>query len=257
MTIRELVQRKNESGYTDEEISELCGIPMEIVREFSVENVANLRYDMYLSLERLLGDTQEAALVREETVYKIHRDGEYTIEDYRNLPEEQRVELIDGRFYVMEAPTFLHQKITGEIYRQIANFIVDRGGSCQPMISPVDVQLDCDDKTMLQPDVAILCDSDKVRRWGVYGAPDFVLEVISPSSRKKDSIKKVEKYEEAGVKEYWIVDPAQKRLVIYRFDSEEFPMICGLEEPVPIGIYDGKLLIQFEAIREWIEQERK
>ncbi len=193
--------------------------------------------------------------LQEEMLYRVRREGEYTVEDYRELPDDSRVELIDGRFYVMEAPSYIHQKIAGEIHRQIANFIMEQGGACEPLIAPVDVQLDCDEKTMVQPDIAILCDGDKVRKWGVYGAPDFVLEIISPSSRKKDSTKKVAKYADAGVREYWIVDPAQKRLVIYRFDSEEIPMICGLEEPVAIGIYDGKLRIEFDKIRKWMEEE--
>ncbi len=123
------------------------------------------------------------------------------------------------------------------------------------MISPVDVQLDCDEKTMLQPDVVVICDTNKVRKWGVYGAPDFVLEVISPSTKKRDCTKKVAKYADAGVREYWILDPYQKRLVIYLFESEDFPMICGLDEPVPVGIYDGDLKIRFEHIMSWIETE--
>ncbi len=228
MVIRNTLQQMKEQGYTYEEIR--------------------------LVLLDLMKESQEADELCEEMPYRVRREGEYTIEDYRKLPDDPRVELMDGRFYVMEAPSYLHQKIAGEIHRQIANFIVEQGGNCEPMIAPVDVQLDCDEKTMVQPDIAILCDRDKIRKWGVYGAPDFVLEILSPSSRRKDCTKKVAKYADAGVREYWIVDPYQKRLVIYRFDSEEIPMICGLEEPVPIGIYDGKLQIEFEKIREWMRE---
>ncbi len=227
--IKETLKKLKQQGYTYEE--------MDIVLKGLMEEIA---------------DSNE---LREEMTYRVRREGEYTVEDYHKLPDDPRVELMDGRFYVMEAPSYLHQKIAGEIYRQIANFIVEQGGNCEPMIAPVDVQLDCDEKTMVQPDIAILCDRDKVRKWGGYGAPDFVLEIISPSSRKKDCTKKVAKYADAGVREYWIVDPYQKRLVIYRFDSEEIPMICGLEESVGIGIYEGKLRVDFEKIRQWMEEE--
>lgn len=227
--VKEVLQKLKEQGYTYEKIDAV--------------------------LKGLMKEIADSNELREEMAYRVRREGEYTVEDYRSLPDEPRVELMDGRFYVMEAPSYLHQKIAGEIYRQLANFIAEQGGNCEPMIAPVDVQLDCDEKTMVQPDIAILCDRDKVRKWGVYGAPNFVLEIISPSSRKKDCTKKVAKYADAGVREYWIVDPYQKRLVIYRFDSEEIPMICGLEEPVGIGIYEGELKIDFEKIRQWMEEE--
>ena len=113
-----------------------------------------------------------------------------------------RVELIDGVIYDVETPTFDHQKIVGEIYRQIANYILDNNGQCEAGISPIDVQLDCDDRTMVQPDVLILCDEKKIMKWGIMGAPEFVAEVLSPSTKRKDCLKKLNKYEEAGVKEY-------------------------------------------------------
>lgn len=92
---------------------------------------------------------------------------------------------------------------------------MERGGSCRPLIAPMDTQLDCDEKTMVQPDVAILCRNDKIKKWGIYGAPDFVLEVISPSTRRKDYTKKLSKYMTAGVREYWILDPCQQKLIVY------------------------------------------
>jgi hypothetical protein len=110
---------------------------------------------------------------------------------------------------------------------------------------------------MVQPDVVILCHEEKLKRWGIYGAPDFVLEVVSPSSRRKDNIKKMGKYMNAGVREYWILDPYHQRLVVYFFESELCPMIYGLDKPVPVGIYDGALEITFTHIAEWIPQEMK
>ncbi len=142
------------------------------------------------------------------------------------------------------------------MYRQIANFIMERGDFCRPLIAPMDTQLDCDEKTMVQPDVAILCRNDKIKKWGIYGAPDFVLEVISPSTRRKDYTKKLSKYMTAGVREYWILDPCQQKLIVYFFESEVCPMIYGLDESVAVGIFDGELEIEFSNIRRWIEEEK-
>ena len=175
--------------------------------------------------------------------------------DYYALPDEQRVELIDGYFYDMSAPTFHHQSIGGEIYRQIANYILERKGSCRPFIAPVDVQLDCDNKTMVQPDVGIICDPSKIKKFGIYGAPDFLVEVISPSTKRKDYTLKLSKYMNAGVREYWILDYAQRKLLVYFFESEACPVIYGLDQPVPVGIYHGELTIDFSNILKWIEED--
>ena len=108
---------------------------------------------------------------------------------------------------------------------------------------------------MVQPDVGILCHNDKIKKWGVYGAPDFVVEIISPSTKRKDYTKKLVKYMEAGVREYWILDPYQQKLIVYFFESDAYPVIYGLDQPVPIGIYNGELVIQFEHIKKWVEAE--
>lgn len=252
MTIQEMKKKKQEKGYSYAQMSELSGVPLGTIQKIFSGETVSPRYDTLHALEQLFA---EPMVVREEASYQVRSQGAYTIEDYRALPDDQRVELIDGVFYDMASPSFLHQKIAGEIYRQIANFILERGGACQPFVSPVDVQLDCDEKTMVQPDVGILCHDDKVKKWGVYGAPDYVLEIISPSTKRKDCTKKLAKYMEAGVREYWILDPYQQKLIVYFFESELCPVIYGLDEPVPIGIYDGALEIQLEHIKKWVEAE--
>lgn len=252
MTIQEMKEKKQEKGYTYAQMAELSGVPLGTIQKIFSGETESPRYGTLQALEKLFVDV---SMVQEEAGYQVHTQGSYTVDDYRALPDEQRVELIDGVFYDMASPTFLHQRIAGEIYRQIANFILDRGGDCQPFVAPVDVQLDCDEKTMVQPDVGILCHNDKIKKWGVYGAPDFVVEIISPSTKRKDYTKKLVKYMEAGVREYWILDPYQQKLIVYFFESDAYPVIYGLDQPVPIGIYNGELVIQFEHIKKWVEAE--
>ena len=120
-------------------------------------------------------------------------------------------------------------------------------------MSPVDVRLDCDDKTMVQPDVVLLCDQGKIMKWGIMGAPDFVLEVLSASTKRKDCIKKLDKYMEAGVKEYWMIDPYQRKLIVYEFEKESYPAVYGLGGQVPLGLFEGKLLIDMDLIGDMVQ----
>lgn len=251
MTIQEMRVKKNEMGYTDKQIADLSGIPLGTVRQIFSGEVGSPRYDILLALEGFFAEKYE---VKETAAYKRGRNGGYTLDDYYALPDERRVELIDGYFYDMSSPTFGHQSIGGEIYRQIANFIMEHGGSCRPFVAPVDVQLDCDNKTMVQPDVGIVCDPSKIKRFGIYGAPDFLVEVISPSTKKKDYALKLSKYMEAGVREYWIVDFAQEKILVYFFESDVSPVIYGFDQLVPVNIYDGRLRIDFSDIAKWLRE---
>ena len=183
--------------------------------------------------------------------------GPFTVDDWMALPEGERAELIDGYLFYMNTPAILHQLIAGDVHRQIANFIYDRGGKCMPGIAPLGVQLDCDDKTMVEPDVMIVCDPEKVKGRTVYGAPDFVLEVLSPSTAKKDIFTKSEKYRRAGVREYWMIDPVNAFLDIRPYGIPGEPQINDMTSPVPVGIYEGKLEIDFSRVLEWIEQFRE
>ena len=251
MTIEELKKYKREKGYTYAQMAELSGVPVGTIQKIFRGETTSPRYDTIQALEKLF---EEPTVVREEVVYYSHGPGTYTIEDYYALPEEQRAELIDGYFYNMSSPNMMHQDIVGEIYFQIRDFIRKNHGKCKSFMAPLDVCLDCDDKTMVQPDVLILCDKDKQRKWGIMGAPDFVLEVISPSTKNKDYALKAGKYMKAGVREYWIVDPYKKKLLTFDFENESGTTICGLDEPVPVRIYDGKLNISFDYVCQIIDE---
>lgn len=185
------------------------------------------------------------------------KQGEYTLEDYYALPDERRVELIDGVIYDMSAPTLLHQLIGGKVFVMIQSFIEKNSGKCLPLYAPVDVRLDCDDKTMVQPDVLILCDESKRTKRYIMGAPDFCLEVLSKSTRRKDCIKKLQKYTDAGVKEYWIIDPYAKTLLVYHWKDDYTPHMYPLTEKVGLELYDGRLEIDLDKITELIVEDER
>ena len=254
MTIAEMKQRKQELGYTNAMIAELSGVPLGTVQKIFSGETACPRYDTLIALESLLRKPLELHDSAPYNATPSKRQGEYTLDDYYALPEDQRFELIDGWLYEMTAPVPLHQRIAGEVYRQIANYILDQDGDCIPFMSPIDVQLDCDNRTMVQPDVAILCTRDKMTSKNIYGAPEFILEVISPSTRRKDYTKKLQKYIDAGVREYWILDPYSKRLLVYFFEGDVYPVIYGTDSVVAVNIYDGKLEISMKHISKWIKE---
>ncbi len=174
----------------------------------------------------------------------------YTIEDYYDLPEERRAELIDGIIYDMSSPSVMHQIITGKLFVQFSNYIERNKGKCMLLHSPMDVQLDSDMYTMVQPDLMIVCDRNKNAGRCIMGAPDLIIEVLSPSTKKKDMGIKLYKYKDAGVREYWVVDPKEKRIIVYEFEKGEGAKVYTEMEKVPVGIYGGKLKIHFGDILE-------
>ena len=194
--------------------------------------------------------------VREESVYYAEtgkKQGEYTIEDYYALPDDVRAELIDGEIYDMSAPQVAHQVLLGSLFNRLSEFIKRKGRQCLPLIAPVDVQLDMDDKTMVQPDILVLCNRDKLKKRVIHGAPDMIIEILSKSSWKKDTFFKLGKYLDAGVREYWMVDPDRKKVVVYDFEHSPTTVIYGFEEQVPVRIFGGECVIDFAEIYREIE----
>lgn len=253
MTIEQMRQRKRELGYSYEQIAELSGLPLGTVQKVLGGITKSPRYDTLSALESVFAD-ENPFLAREPAgTYKVKRQGEYNLEDYLALPEERRVELIDGVFYDMAAPLIIHQAISGEIFSKLRDFIRDNKGGCIPLNAPVDVQLDCDDKTVVQPDVLVVCDRDKFKNGRVFGAPDFVVEVLSPSTAKKDCTLKPNKYCEAGVREYWMIDPKKKRVFVYHFEAEECLTLYTFDDVVPVQIFGGRCEIDFREIYEYVK----
>ena len=145
----------------------------------------------------------------------------YTTNDIYTLPEGTRAELIDGRIYYMAPPSRKHQEIAGELFSIIRNYIVNKGGSFKPYIAPFAVFLNTDDKNYVEPDISVICDKSKLTDKGCTGVPDWIIEIVSPGSRRMDYLTKLFKYRSADVREYWIVDPDKNRILVYNFETED------------------------------------
>ena len=163
----------------------------------------------------------------------------YTSEDYWNLPEGQRAELIDGKLYAMAPPSRIHQEISGELYTIINNYIKSKKGDCKVYYAPFAVNLNADDKLWVEPDISVICDKSKLSDRGCEGAPDWIIEIVSPSNPKNDYTIKLFKYRTAGVREYWIVNPMKKVVQTYVFEGIEESDVYLFEDEIPVYLFDG------------------
>lgn len=163
----------------------------------------------------------------------------YTIEDIYALPDGERAELIDGDMYMMSPPGRMHQELVHQFAFSIEAYIRSNHGECKVYPAPFAVFLNADSHTYVEPDLSVICDKDKLDDRGCNGAPDWVIEIVSPSSQRMDCLVKLLKYRDAGVREYWIVNPAVRTVQVYFFEGEENSEVFSFDEDVPVGIYDG------------------
>jgi Uma2 family endonuclease len=171
----------------------------------------------------------------------------YTIADIYALPDDTRAELIDGQIYYMAPPTRTHQKISMSLSRIIANYIHTSNGHCEVYAAPFAVYLNADEN-YLEPDISVICDSDKLDDKGCHGAPDWIIEIISPSTASHDYLKKLNLYKDAGVREYWIVDPREGDIFVYYFGSDNFKLKpYTFTDKIKVNIYDD-LYLDFNEI---------
>lgn len=173
-------------------------------------------------------------------------DERFTYKDYLYWPEGERWELIDGVPYLMSPPARLHQEVSGELFRQIANYLV--GKDCKVYSAPFGVKLPKGDEkeegdidTVVEPDITVVCDKSKLDDKGCKGAPDLIIEITSPSSGRRDKLEKFNKYEAAGVKEYWIVEPEQKLVSVFTLGADGRygrPDIYDENDSIKVSIFE-------------------
>lgn len=172
-----------------------------------------------------------------------------TLEQYEALPEDLRVEVFDGVVYDMASPSQEHQTISMELSTVLNTYIRGKKGSCRVFHAPFDVKLSEQPLTIVQPDLMIVCDKDKLDGKRCNGAPDFIIEIVSPGNPADDYIRKLYYYKNAGVREYWIVDPRRKNVTINFFEGNMLNVQYFFDSVIKVNIYDD-LYINFSDIDE-------
>ncbi len=171
-----------------------------------------------------------------------------TVEDFYNMPEDIRAELIDGEIVYRTSPSRIHQEILGELFNLIKNYMKSQKGSCHVYPAPFGVQLDEKEDTVLEPDISVICDPNKLNDRGCLGAPDWIIEIASPSNSKQDYITKLNLYNNANVREYWIVDPVSRSIYVYELEGDKFSVnVYSFDDTVKAGIYED-LYIDFSSL---------
>ena len=286
MTIKQMIEEKKRIGLTNQMIADRSGVPLTTVQKIFSGATPSPRYETRMALEKVFEPfkTDFPDFVAEPSSYGSgakkkfifdfkdtethvaygttesetdghrigHSKGDRTIADYLALPDTVRVELIDGRFYDMGSPTTLHQRIAPIVESIFEQHIEGNRGLCVPFIAPMDVQLDSDDKTIVQPDVLVVCNRSKITRSRIVGAPDLIVEVVSPSNSSVDTILKLHKYKNAGVREYWIIFPDEKKVYTYFFEENDEPMVYTFKDTVPVRIWNGECSVDFAAVYDRI-----
>lgn len=283
MKISELKERKRELGFSNKMVSDLSGVPLSTVEKIFGGATTSPRYETLRQIENALyGEAAEVlshpadypnadfndyrvAVAESPAEYAYSsfygfdddfkfngkKQGQYTVEDCLSLPEGTLMELIDGVLYDMSSPTPVHQMIVTQVNIRIGAVLNEMDGECEVFVSPLDVQFSEDNiKDLFEPDMLIVCDKHKYsnKTGRILGAPDMVMEVISPSSRGKDRVLKLNKYLENGVREYWVIDPEIQEIHVYCFDNGLALSRYTFEDIVPLHIFDGKVSVNFAAI---------
>ena len=170
-----------------------------------------------------------------------------TIDDIYSLPEGSRAELIDGRIYDMAPPNTRHQRILSFLHLETGNYIRARNGECEVFPAPFAVFLFADDSQYVEPDISVVCDKHKLNEHGCSGAPDWIIEIVSPGSRRMDYYTKLSLYRSANVREYWIVDPMKQTVLVYDMEHDSAPAIYSFADKIKANIYDD-LWIDFRKL---------
>ena len=250
MTIKEMQDRKRELGYTNELLSQISGVPLSTIQKILGGQTRSPRRTTILALEKALAGKSRTFYPSPDLRASVLRDpassygtaAEYhTIADIEALPEDERAELIDGQIYYMSAPLRVHQSIIVEILFAIKSHIRSHNGSCEVYPSPFGVYLNGEEgQDLLEPDLLVVCNPDILHQKGCMGAPDWVMEVVSPSTESRDYGIKLFKYRSAGVKEYWIVNPQKRIVTVYQFDRiPEIVNVYSFEETIPFALFPG------------------
>ena len=189
------------------------------------------------------------------SIFHNNINKKYTYTDYLTWPEGERWEIIDGVPYMQAAPTWQHQAISGDIFSQFYSYLKDK--PCRVFSAPFDVCISEDKESdeeisniISQPDIVVVCDESKLRKTGYFGIPSLIIEISSPSTAKKDKILKFNKFEKAGVTEYWIVEPENKLINVFLLQENNRygrPDIYSDEDKITVTTFP-ELIIDLKSV---------
>ena len=281
MKIEEMRELKREWGYTNEQISEETGVAVGTVQKIFSGETKSPRRETIKALEKLFcsdhhgvfpgpvydflpegkpvlvkeGNLAEDYYEADYSKYEGMSQGDYTAEDIEYWPDDQKVELIDGRVYNLAAARVTHEIIAAELLTDLRNFTRKNKRNCLVLGSNAGVKIDGNNKSLLLPDITILCEHKKIHLddENIWGGPDMVVEVLSPSTRRKDMTLKLHKYASRGVREYWIIDPDKKQIIVYEFSKGDLVSFYSFNDKIPVGIWDGECEIDFSQISDYLE----
>ena len=177
----------------------------------------------------------------------LPKSNNYTIEDIYSLPDGQRAELIDGQIYDMAPPSPFQQELVMELSATLRDYIKKNSGSCKVYPAPFAVFLNQDDHNYVEPDISVICDPNRINEKGCNGAPDFIIEIVSPGNPSDDYIRKLYYYKNYGVREYWIVDPKRKTISVNYFEGNIVSVQYPFDSIIKVNIYED-LFINFSEI---------
>lgn len=172
-----------------------------------------------------------------------------TLEQYEILPEEKRIEVFDDIIYDTASPSQIHQSISMQLSTIINNYILRKKKPCSIFSAPFDVKLSDKPLTIVQPDLMVICDKNKLDGKRCNGAPDFIIEIVSPGNPTDDYIRKLYYYKNHGVREYWIVDPRRKIVTVNYFEGNIVSVQYPFDSIIKVNIYDD-LFINFSEISD-------
>ncbi len=269
MDVKELKLRKKALGLTTAQIALMCELPVGTVSKIFTGETKNPSYLTIEKIDRVLAHEEMLKRVRTyvdailayikehpgENVDQIQFEKNYRIEHGLNnahkitvqmlyeIGEDRRIELIDGHLIINEYPNMRHQMLVQNLGRKIDDFTRSNNGKCRVFNVGVNVFIDEDDYSLVVPDIAVLCDDSRMNAMGIVGPPDWVIEVTSPSTRGRDYGKKMHKYMDAGVREYWIIDPEKEKVTTYIEGEPMMAYVYNFEDEIPVYIYGGELKI--------------
>ena len=261
--IETLNKRRKELGLTYEDLSVKTGIPVSTIQKIFGGYTKSPRYNNLVALEQALiyaprgelapglhDERFEQMEIEEEALVYYENRGPYTVADLKAREDGEHYELIEGFYCVRGCPSIRHQVIISSLLATFMTYIRAHEGPC--LVLPPDTGLapEDDEKTYLKPDLAVVCDYEKMNAEELIRGPELTVEVVSPTSRQRDFYTKARLYENFGVREYWIVDPKKEKVTVYQYGENESDIdLYTFDEMIPVGIFGGDLTIDFAPIK--------